>query len=62
MVDFAEIKANKFNLSVSSYVQPEDTREKIDIVALNQEIAELVAKEEELRRAIDQIVADLEGL
>lgn len=56
-----EIEANKFNLSVSTYVTPEDTREEIDIVALNKEIARIVAREQELRDGIDRIIAELEG-
>ena len=61
MVDFETIKANDFNLSVSAYVEPEDTREQIDIVKLNAEIKETVAKIDRLRREIDKIVAEIEG-
>lgn len=56
-----DIIANDANLSVSSYVEKEDTREQIDIKALNAEIARIVAREQELREKIDAIVADLEG-
>ena len=35
--------------------------EKIDIVKLNAEIAQIVAREHALRAAIDQIVAEIEG-
>ena len=38
-----------------------DTREVIDITQLNAEIAGIVARQNELRMAIDEIVADLEG-
>ena len=38
-----EIAENDYNLSVSTYVEPEDTREKIDIVKLNAEIKEIVS-------------------
>ena len=55
-----EIAAEDYNLSVSTYVEPEDTREVIDIVALNAEIREIVAKEEVLRREIDKIIAEIE--
>jgi type I restriction enzyme M protein len=51
---------NEYNIAVSSYVQPEDTREKIDIHELNAEIASIVQREQELRMKIDKIVADLE--
>ena len=46
---------------MSSYVEPEDTREEVDIVALNAEIAQIVARQERLRASIDQIVAELEA-
>ena len=53
--------ANGYNLSVSSYVTAADNREHVDITALNAEIARIVAHEQELRKAIDAIVADLES-
>lgn len=39
-----EIEKNDYNLSVSTYVEKEDTGEVIDIKVLNQEIAEMVRK------------------
>lgn len=56
-----EIAANEYNISVSSYVEKEDTREVVDIQELNAEIARIVARQAELRTQIDAIVADLEG-
>ena len=61
LADYAEISENDFNLSVSTYVEQEDTREKIDIVKLNAEISEIVAREQVLRDEIDKIVAEIEG-
>lgn len=61
LVPSADIGDNGYNLSVSSYVEQEDTREEIDITALNADIARIVARQSELRTAIDAIVADLEG-
>ena len=58
---FEEIKENDFNLSVSTYVEQEDTREVIDIKKLNAEIAEIVRREEVLRAEIDKIIAEIEG-
>lgn len=56
-----EVLANNANLSVSSYVEKPDNREQVDIVALNAEIARIVARQQELRQQLDAIVADLEG-
>jgi type I restriction enzyme M protein len=61
LVPNQDIAANDYNISVSSYVEEEDTREAVDIAALNAEIAEIVARQAQLRLAIDEIVADLEG-
>lgn len=59
-VDVKEVEENDYNLSVSTYVEKEDTREKIDIKVLNKEIEETVKKIDELRASIDAIVKELE--
>lgn len=59
-VDIDEIVENDYNLSVSTYVEKEDTREKIDIKVLNKEIDETVKKIDELRASINEIVRELE--
>jgi type I restriction enzyme M protein len=56
----SEIAKQDYNLSVSTYVEQEDTREKIDIVALNTEIEKIVAREQILREEIDKIIAEIE--
>ncbi len=61
LVDNRRIGENDYNIAVSSYVVPEDTREVVDIAELNQEIEKIVIRQNELRSAIDAIVADLEG-
>jgi type I restriction enzyme M protein len=60
-VNFETIAANDYNLSVSSYVEARDTREKIDITKLNAELKTTVAKIDQLRSDIDVIVAEIEG-
>lgn len=60
-VPYSEIQENDFNLSVSTYVEKEDKREVIDIVKLNAEIREIVAREQVLRDEIDRIIAEIEG-
>lgn len=61
LASYNEIADNDYNLSVSSYVESEDTREKIDIAKLNAEINEIVAREETLRREIAIIIKEIEG-
>ena len=60
-VSFDAIQSNDYNLSVSSYVEAKDTREKVDIVQLNAELKTTVAKIDQLRKEIDAIVAEIEG-
>ena len=61
LVQNSEIAENDYNIAVSSYVEQENTTEEIDIEKLNTEIAEIVIRQQQLREAIDAIVADLEG-
>lgn len=55
-----DIAAEDYNLSVSTYVEAEDTREKVDIDALNAKIEEIVAREDVLRQEIRKIIAEIE--
>ena len=61
LVSTKAIAERNYLLSVSSYVAKEDTRVPVDIVKLNAEIAEIVARQSGLRAALDAIVADLES-
>ena len=60
LASYEEVSNNAYNLSVSTYVEAQDTREKIDIVKLNAEIKEIVAREQVLRDEIDKIIAEIE--
>jgi type I restriction enzyme M protein len=61
LVPYEKITENDYNLAVSSYVEKEDTTEEVDIHKLNAEIDQIVARQAELRKAIDEIVKELEG-
>jgi len=61
LVSNEDIAANDYNIAVSSYVETDDTREVVDITALNAEITRIVKRQAELRISIDEIVADLEA-
>ena len=60
LADYDEVAGNNYNLSVSTYVEQENKREKIDIVKLNAEIEEIVAREQVLRDEIARIIAEIE--
>jgi len=61
LVENKTIGENDYNIAVSSYVVAEDTREVVDIQKLNTEIERIVARQAELRVAIDEIVRGIEG-
>ena len=57
----SDIAENEYNIAVGSYVEQDNTTEEVDILKLNAHIAEIVIKQNKLRTAIDEIVADWEG-
>ncbi len=59
LVTKADIAEADYNLSVSTYVEQQDTREKVDIAKLNAELAEIVARENVLRAEIDRIIKEI---
>jgi type I restriction enzyme M protein len=61
LINYDDIKTNKYNIAVSSYVEVEDTSEVVDIIALNAGIVRTVARQTALRKQIDTIVAELDG-
>ncbi|TWU65660.1 putative type I restriction enzymeP M protein [Crateriforma conspicua] len=60
-VPMERISGNDYNLSVSSYVEPKDNRDKVDIDQLNADLKTTVARIDQLRSEIDAIVAEIEG-
>jgi type I restriction enzyme M protein len=60
-VDLETIASNDYNLSVSSYIETEDTRERVEIGQLNTDLKTTVARIDQLRAEIDAIVAEIEG-
>ena len=60
VVTIADVEAQAWNLSVSTYVEKADTSEPIDIGELNARIAGIVERQARLREEIDLIIQDLE--
>lgn len=61
MIDNSKIADNDYNLSVSSYVEAKDTRERFDIVELNKEVSKTVEKIDKLRAEIVVIINEIEA-
>ncbi len=60
LANIEKIQENDYNLSVNRYVEQEDTKEIIDIKALNTEIAQIVKKQSALRNRLESIIKELE--
>ena len=62
LVQNKDLETNDYNLAVSSYLEQENITVATDIIMLNQHIAEIVARQSELRSSIDAIVYELENV
>ena len=60
LATYDELKEHEYILSVNTYVEAKDTREVVDIKALNEEIKAIVEREEVLRTEIDRIISEIE--
>ncbi|KGQ20762.1 Type I restriction-modification system, DNA-methyltransferase subunit M [Lysobacter dokdonensis DS-58] len=60
-VDLEVLSGNSYNLSVSSYVETPETREVVNIAALNASLRATVARIDDVRKEIDVIVAEIEN-
>lgn len=61
MMAYKDVVQRDYNLSVSTYVERKDSRDVVDINALNAEVRATVAKIDRLRADIDKIVAEIEA-
>jgi type I restriction enzyme M protein len=61
LVKNTDLAANNYNLAIAPYIQHQDTRETTDINSLNIDIAEIAARQAELRRRVDMLVLELDA-
>lgn len=59
-VEKKAIAENNYNLSVTSYIEVKDTRQKTDIKELNECIRRIMVRENKLRTEIDRIIKELD--
>ena len=60
-VPYETIVERSYNLSVSSYVEPRDTREVVNIDKLNEEIRTTVQRIDQLRTDIEACIAEIDS-
>mgnify|MGYP002526744866 CR=1 FL=1 len=61
LVSYDEVKAQNYNLSVSTYVEQEEKRVSVDINTLNEDIENIVKRGNDLREAVNQISRSIDG-
>lgn len=61
LAPYEEVKENDYNISVNSYLKSESNEVEIDIRELNKQIAEIVAKQDQVRKELDEIISELES-
>ena len=61
LATYDEIAEKSYNLSVSAYVDVEDTREKINIASINAKLQKIIDREDSLRREISKIIREIEA-
>ena len=61
LVSNEEIANNDYNISINSYLKVASEEEEIDIVELNKNIQEIVAKQDQVRKELDAIIRELES-
>src|SRR5574344_1051164 len=61
LATYDEVKENDYNISVNSYLKSKDTNPEIDIKEVNRKLAEIVPREEQIRKELEEIIRDLES-
>ncbi len=60
LATYEEVKENDYNISVNSYLKANLNEKKIDIKEVNKRLAEIVPKQEQLRKELEEIIRELE--
>ena len=60
LATYDEVKDNDYNISVNSYLKTNTDDNNIDIVEVNKKLAEVVPKQQQIRKELDEIIKELE--
>lgn len=60
LATYDEIKDNDYNISVNSYLKTGDVGTKINIEEVNKKLAEVVPKQQQIRKELEEIIKELE--
>lgn len=60
LATYEEVKENDYNISVNSYLKTNLNEKKIDIKEVNKRLAEIIPRQEQLRKELEEIIRELE--
>lgn len=60
LATYEEVKENDYNISVNSYLKNNLNEVKIDINVVNKKLAEIVPRQEQIRKELEEIIKELE--
>ena len=60
LATYEEVKSNNYNISVNSYLKINITDGVIDIVEVNKKLAEMVPRQQQIRKELEEIIKGLE--
>ena len=60
LATYDEIKDNDYNISVNSYLRANIEDKKIDIEEVNRKLAEIVPRQQQIRKELEEIIKELE--
>lgn len=60
LATYEEVKENDYNISVNSYLKTNLNEKKIDIKEVNKRLTEIVPRQEQLRKELEEIIRELE--
>ena len=60
LATYEEIKENDYNISVNSYLKTNTNEEKIDIEEVNKKLAEIVPRQQQIRKELEEVIKELE--
>ena len=58
---YDEVKENDYNISVNSYLKTNTNETKIDIKEVNKKLAEIVPRQQQIRKELEEIIRELES-
>jgi len=61
LATYDEVKENDYNISVNSYLKTNTNETKIDIKEVNKKLAEIVPRQQQIRKELEEIIRELES-